>query len=131
MIELSGLAGIMLFFLILFMMPASLPRRHFGNVDLAPVDGPKAMPGALKEDALQVAVTRDGTIYLNESRVRIGNLVPLLRQGVRQGSERKVYLRADARARYADVKAVLGQIRLAGIENVALMTEQRDHDPPH
>lgn len=131
MIELSGLASLMIFFLVLFMMPASLPRRHFGNVDLAPVDGSKAMPGALKEDALQVAVTRDGTIYLNESRVRMGNLAPLLRQGVREGSERKVYLRADARARYADVKVVLDQIRLAGIENVALITEQRDSETTH
>jgi biopolymer transport protein TolR len=129
MIELSGLVGIMLFILVLFMMPVFLPRPHFGQVDLAPTDHAVALPGALKEDALQVAVTRDGSIYLNESRIRMSNLVPLLREGVREGSERKVYLRADARAKYGEVKAVLDQIRLAGIENVAFMTVEAPHKP--
>ncbi len=132
MIELSGLASLMIFFLALFMAPIfgypDLPRH---SADLAPTDHPKAMPGAIKEDALRVSVTRDGTIVLNESSVSMGGLAPLLQLGVRRGSERKVYLRADARARYGDVKAVLDQIRLAGIENVALITEQRDQGPPH
>jgi biopolymer transport protein ExbD len=59
----------------------------------------------------------------------MSNLVPLLREGVREGSERKVYLRADARAKYGEVKAVLDQIRLAGIENVAFMTVEAPHKP--
>jgi biopolymer transport protein ExbD len=132
MIELSGLASLMIFFLALFMLPAFLPYHHRGgDVDLAPVDHPKSMPGALKEDAMQVSLTRDGTVYLNDSRVKNGDLVLLLRQGVREGSERKVYLRADARARYADVKVVLDEIRLAGIENVSFITWQRDSETTH
>ncbi len=129
MIELSGLAGIMFFLLVLFMLPAFLPRSHFGEVDLAPTDHAKAMPGALKDDALRVSLTRDGTIYLNESRVRMGDLIPHLQMRMRKGSERKVYLKADARAKYGDVNAVLDQIRLAGIEDVALMTAEVPRKP--
>jgi biopolymer transport protein ExbD len=125
-IEVSGLLGILLFILVLFMLPALLPRPHLHQVDLAPTGHPKAMPGALKEDALRVMVTRDGTVYLNESRVKNGDLASLLRQGVKEGSERKVYLQADARANYRDVKVVLDQIRLAGIEDVSFITQQRD-----
>jgi biopolymer transport protein ExbD len=131
MIELSGLAGIMLFFVVLFMLPAFLPRGHIHSVDLASADHSKAVPGALKEDALQVSVTRDGTILLNDSNVARGDLVLLLQKGVREGSERKVYLRADARARYVDVEAVIDQIRLAGIEDITLVTEQRDLGTAH
>jgi biopolymer transport protein ExbD len=119
-IEVSGLLGIMLFILVLFMLPAFLPPPHMHQVDLALTDHPKAMPGALKEDALQVMVTRDGSVYLNDSRVKKGDLASLLQQGVKEGSEKRVYVRADARAKYGEVKAVLDQIRLAGIENVSL-----------
>ncbi len=129
MIELSGLASIMVFFLVLFMLPAFLPNPHRINVDLSATDHPKAMPGALREDALQVAVTRDGTVYLNERHVNTRDLISLLQEGVREGSERKVYLTADARARYGDVKAVGDLIHQAGIENVALMTAETRHNP--
>ncbi|HYW67418.1 MAG TPA: biopolymer transporter ExbD [Candidatus Dormibacteraeota bacterium] len=131
MIELSGLASLMIFFLALFMAPIfgypDLPKH--GGVDLAPTHHPKAMPGALKEDALRVMVTRDGSVYLNDSRVKNGDLASLLLQGLEEGSARKVYLQADARAKYGDVKSVLDLIQQAGIENVALMTEQVRQKP--
>jgi len=47
-----------------------------------------------------------------------------IRQGVRNGAEKRTYLNADARAKYGDTIAVLDQIRLAGIEKVSLLTEQ-------
>lgn len=131
MIELSGLAAIMVFFLALFMLPLFL---RFGvgysrGVDLAPTGHPEAMPGALKEDALQVSLTRDGTIYYGGRKVAANELASVLQKGLREGSEKKVYLKADARARYGDVEAVLDLIRQAGIENVALMTEEVRHKP--
>ncbi len=129
-IEVSGLASLMIFFLALLMLPPFLPYPHYGSgVDLAPVDHPKAMPGALKEDALQVLLTRDGTIYCGGRKVAANELASVLQQGLREGSEKKVYLKADARARYGDVKAVLDLIHLAGIENVALITEETRHNP--
>ena len=131
MIELSGLASLMVFFLVLLMLPPFFRYPYGHGVDLAPTDHPKAMPGALREDALQITVTRDGLVFLTGRRVRPNDLIPLLKEGVREGSERKVYLKADARARYADVNAVLDHIRLAGIENVALLTVQSDHNPAH
>jgi len=39
-----------------------------------------------------------------------------------QGGERKGYLKADARAKYGDVKAVIACIKGAGIENIGLIT---------
>lgn len=38
---------------------------------------------------------------------------------ISHGSERKVYIHADAHARYRDVRAVLCAVRSAGVENVA------------
>jgi len=47
-------------------------------------------------------------------------------QKVRAGSERKAYLRADASAQYGDIEVVIQQVRLSGINQVVVVTEQCD-----
>jgi biopolymer transport protein ExbD len=128
-IDVSGFVGIMLFFLCLFMLPALLHVHPSRSFDLAQSHHAKPQPGALKEDAMVVGVSRDGSFYFRSRKVPIHEIAPLIRDAVKAGSERKVYLKADARAKYGDVKAVVDQIRLAGIENVALMTEQTNRAP--
>jgi biopolymer transport protein ExbD len=71
-----------------------------------------------------VVVTRDGLLYLGNDRVPVEALPGLIRSAYEHGSERKVYLKADARVRYGDVKATLELIREAGVHDVALMVEQ-------
>ena len=81
------------------------------------------MPAALREDALKVVITRDGSIYFRERRIAIEDLANEIREGLRTGAERKVYIAVDARAKYGAVPAVLDKIRLAGVEKVAFLTE--------
>jgi biopolymer transport protein ExbD len=52
------------------------------------------------------------------------DLADEIRKRIRNGVEKKVYLAVDARAKYGDAKAVLNQIRMAGIENVSFLTEE-------
>jgi biopolymer transport protein ExbD len=81
------------------------------------------MPGALREDTLKIFVTRDGAIYFREHRIALEDLADEIREGLRNGAERRVYIAVDARAKYGDVGAVLEKVRLAGIEKVAFLTE--------
>jgi biopolymer transport protein TolR len=102
------------------------PRSH--NQD--PVDVPRSdharwMPGAMRENALKVLVTRSGAVYLGHEAVTLGRLADGIRENLKRGSERRVYLRADARARYDDVGATLDAIRAAGIRDVSVITDQR------
>jgi len=122
-IDPSGLAGIMLFFLVLFMIPSTGEHGGRGSVDLAATTHATPEPGALKEDSLDIVLTRDGTIYFRHTRIKFPNLEHQIRISVQQGSDRKAYLRVDARAKYGDVKAVLDQIRDADIQDVALIVE--------
>jgi biopolymer transport protein ExbD/biopolymer transport protein TolR len=87
------------------------------------------MPGALREDAMLVAVTRDGNIFFGTYQMQYRDLRLAIRDCVRQGSERKVYLKVDARAKYGDAALAIDQIRLAGIQNVAIITDQRQPTP--
>jgi hypothetical protein len=70
------------------------------------------MPGAEREDAMQISVTRDGRIYFRNNIIMLQDLPEQIRQGVQNGAEKRIYLNADARAKYADVLAVLDQIRV-------------------
>ena len=74
-----------------------------------------AQPGAMREDAIRIAISRDGRIYLNRSAVRLEKLPKLIREEVSAGSERKVYISVDSRASNSDAESVLDQIRSAGI----------------
>jgi hypothetical protein len=60
------------------------------------------MPGALREDALRVALTRDGAIYFREHRIALEDLPNEIREGLRSGAERKVYIAVDARAKFGE-----------------------------
>ncbi len=93
---------------------ADLPRARF----VSPV------PGAAREDAQIVSVSRDGQIFYRNVKVRIGDLPEQIRESIRNGADRKIYVRADARARYGDIGQVLDEIRKTGIQNVCFFAEK-------
>jgi len=78
----------------------------------------------MRENALSVGVMRDARIYFRNVPISAEDLPDQIREGLRNGAEKKVYLRADASARYGDVKQVLIEIRQAGIENVCFLAEK-------
>jgi biopolymer transport protein ExbD len=83
------------------------------------------MPRANREDALLVTVMRDGMTYFQNSRVVPNQMPAMIRDGVNRGAEQKVYIRADARARYGTVAAVLDAVHAAGVEKVTFLVGQR------
>ncbi len=90
-------------------------------------DMPKSMharplPDASRDDALRVSVRRDGRYFLGGSRCSLDDLAARLREGVWRGAERKVYLVADARAKYGKVKLAMAEVRRGGIEEIAILT---------
>jgi biopolymer transport protein ExbD len=120
-IDMWGFVSIMLALLFL-LMPWTVVDRKGPAADLVGARHSTRMPGALKEDALQVMVTRDGQVFFRDLHVMCEDLPDEIREGVRKGAEKRVYLVVDARAKYGNTIAVLDQIRLAGIENVSFLT---------
>jgi biopolymer transport protein ExbD len=126
----AGVVGTFVFFFIFLCMQLSgamIPQHYSSSVDLATAATASPQPRSLLDKALMVYVTRDGRFYFQFTRVALEELPQLLRTACLRGAERKVYLRADARAKYGDVKTALDQISAAGIQNVAFMAE----GPPH
>jgi biopolymer transport protein TolR len=111
-----------LLFLMMFgemypMHPWSLP------VDMAFARHSTLQPNAEREDAVIVGITRDGGLYVNNARVRYGDLPNVLREAMRDSEDKTVYVKADARAKYGDVKIALDSIRNANVTNIAFLTE--------
>ena len=117
-----GFVSIMLALLCMF-LPITTDTRSV-SVDRPPAYHSTSMPGALREDTMQISVTRDGNVYFRNDRIMLQDLPEEIRRGVRNGAEKRIYLNADARTKYGDTIAVLDQIRLAGIEKGTLLTEQ-------
>jgi biopolymer transport protein TolR len=125
LLDATGIAGIFFFFVAMYLVMSTSDRDLIHHsVDLALAAHAKPLPAALKEDAITVVATRNGSLYFGRDRVPAKELPGLIRRAYEDGSERKVYLKADARTKYGEVKATLDLIREAGVQDVALMVEQ-------
>jgi len=100
--------------------------HHGVSIEVPRILRPVSMPGALRDDVMQISITRDGKVFFGSDQI-----VPDYMTGKIQARladldvERKVYIRADARARYGTVKIVLDGVRSAGILQVAFLVDQR------
>jgi len=98
--------------------------QHGKQVDLATVNNPRDMPDAEKDDAIVVAVTRDGSLYLGTTKVSKEDLTGQVKDRISSRLEKTVYVKSDARAKYGDVVAAVDEIRSAGVDTLGLLTER-------
>jgi biopolymer transport protein ExbD len=92
------------------------------SVDQARVAHPLTMQDADRDDATVVAVRRDGQFFLGGDAVAPKELSAKIRESMRRGGEHKVYINADRRARYEDVREVLAAVQATGVERIAFLT---------
>ena len=125
------MADIMLVLLIIFMVVTPMLQKDH-PVDLARTDNAKDMQDADKEDAIVVAITRDGNIFLRNTQITKEQISSEVKDRIANRLEKTVYVKSDARAKYGDVVAAVDEIRSAGVDQVGLLTErnQRNTPPP-
>jgi len=129
-IDVSAFAAVMFVLVSLFLARVALVHsRDRISVDLAKVSNPASVQDELREDVMEVAVTRDGQIYYGLDHVDLYHLPDSVRRSLRQGAERRVYIRADVRARYGDVKQVLDEVRSAGVQDIVLIVDRKPTQP--
>jgi biopolymer transport protein TolR len=125
-IDVTAFAGVMVALVAVFMLPAMVVDHPRGvSVDLAKIGHPIPMRAAEREDALLIAVTRDGRVFFRTECVRPEQLPAKIRDSVSHGAEKRVYIRADARAKYSSVAEVLDNVHAAGIEKIGFLVDQR------
>jgi biopolymer transport protein ExbD/biopolymer transport protein TolR len=128
-INVTPMVDVMLVLLIIFMVITPMLQKGV-SVDLAKVNNPAAMPDADKEDALLVAVTRDGKIFFGSDQVAgADQLTHLVKDRLATRTDKRVFIKADARTRYGNVVDVVDNVRAAGVDQLGLLTEQRKAGP--
>jgi biopolymer transport protein ExbD/biopolymer transport protein TolR len=124
-INVTPMVDVMLVLLIIFMVITPMLQNKV-QIDMARVDNPINMPDADKEDAVVVAVTRDGRIFLGQNPVDPSQLGSLVRDKLADKTDKMIYFRADARAQYKVVEDAIDDARTAGVEEIGLLTQRRE-----
>ena len=122
------MADIMLVLLIIFMVVTPMLQKG-KQVDLPITDTAHDMQDADKDNAIIVAITRDGNIFLGTTQIQKADISEQIKDRVSQRLDKTVYLKSDARAKYGDVVAVVDEIRSAGVDQLGLLTERNQRQP--
>ena len=120
-INVTPFVDVMLVLLIIFMVSAPLL-----TVGVA-IDLPQTQAKNLEQDRepLTVSVNQKGQVYLQNSEIKVEELVPKLQAitQARGGTEERIYVRGDRNVDYGTVMRVMGRLSQAGFRRVALVTE--------
>jgi biopolymer transport protein ExbD len=123
-INVTPMVDVMLVLLIIFMVVTPM-LQHGVTVDMARVNNPEQMPDADKEDALLVAVMRDGKVFFGTDPIAVGDLTQKIKDRLSSRTDKRVFIKADARAKFGSVVEVVDNVRAAGVDQLGLLTDQK------
>jgi biopolymer transport protein TolR len=118
-INVTPMVDVMLVLLIIFMVSAPLL-----TVGVA-IDLPQTQAKSLDQDRepLSVTVNDKCQTYLQNTDIKLEELVPKLQAIAKNGADERIYVRGDRKVDYGCVMRVMGRLSAAGYRRVALITE--------
>lgn len=118
-INVTPLVDVMLVLLIIFMISA--PLLTVG----VPIDLPQSQAKSLDQERepLTLSVNEKGQVFLQNTEIKIEELIDKLKAVAKQGAEERIYVRGDKKVDYGTVMKVMGRLQAAGYRKVALVTE--------
>jgi biopolymer transport protein TolR len=124
-INVTPFVDVMLVLLIVFMVTA--PLLTVG----VPIDLPKTKASALSnpEEPLVISINARGEVFIQDSPVEIGNVVPRLVAITSAKADTRIYVRGDRKVNYGRIMEVMGRVNSAGFTRVALIAELPDVAP--
>lgn len=99
------------------------------SVDMAVTRTAAPMPEADNQDAWIVAITADGRMYFGTDAVTPASLSDKMR-GLPRRRDQKLYIKADARTPFADVRIALTAAHDTAFDTAVLLTSQTESATP-
>lgn len=125
-INVTPMVDVMLVLLIIFMVIIPMLTKG-AQVILVRAHNAIAMKDADKTDAVLIAITRDGRVFLSPGNqpVTPDQLPPKVKdlQANRSGTDKTVFIKSDYRARFEAVENVIDSLRAADVDQLGLLTE--------
>ena len=125
-INVTPFVDVMLVLLIIFMVTAPMLTEGL-EVSLPKTQAVDSLPSG--NDHVVLTIKKDSSIFLNEYPETMDGLAAKLVTVVK-APNRSLFLQADKEVPYGTVVAVMGKIKAAGIENLGIVAERIDDEPP-
>jgi len=124
-INVTPMVDVMLVLLIIFMVITPMLQNKV-QIDMVKVKNAIAMPDADKDDAIVVAITRDGGVFLGQNHVATSELGSKVTAKLADTPGKTIFIRADARAQYRAVEDAIDAVRTSGVDEVGLLTQRTE-----
>jgi biopolymer transport protein ExbD/biopolymer transport protein TolR len=124
-INVTPMVDVMLVLLIIFMVITPMLQNKV-QITMAQVENAVAMPDADKDDAIVVAVTRDGGVFLGQDKVDPSQLGTKVADKLSEKTDKTIYVRADSRAQFKAVEDAIDDVRTAGVDTVGLLVNKKE-----
>jgi biopolymer transport protein ExbD len=123
-INVTPMVDVMLVLLIIFMVITPLLSKG-QPVEKYTAKNAIAMQAADKEDAIIVAVTQNGQLFLSpgDKLVAAEDIPGRVRDLLTNKTDKTVYIKSDRRAKYGAVEDAVDNLRAAGVSEIGLLTE--------
>ena len=125
-INVTPMVDVMLVLLVIFMVTA--PLLTVG----VPVDLPKTKAESMTdpEEPLVITVKKDGTLFLQETAIKMEEVGPRLAAITANKPDTTIYVRADKDTNYGSFAQVLGELQANGFSKVGLITDAKEPGAP-
>ena len=122
-INVTPFVDVMLVLLVIFMVTA--PLLTVG----VQIDLPKTHSSVIEgsDEPLAVSIDSGGVIFLQDTEVDIGSLVPRLNLITENNKDIRIFVRGDKSVNYGRVMSVMGRINAAGYAKVAMVALREDN----
>jgi biopolymer transport protein ExbD len=128
-INVTPMVDVMLVLLIIFMVITPMLQKGV-SVDMAKAANPRDMQDADKEDAVVLAVTKDGKIFLGSDKISADQITTTVKDRISGKLDKTVFVKSDSQTKYGDVVEVIDNVRAAGVDSLGLLTERIEHKLP-
>jgi biopolymer transport protein ExbD/biopolymer transport protein TolR len=124
-INVTPMVDVMLVVLIIFMVITPLLSKSV-PLDMAKARNTITLADADKEDAIIVAITRDGQAYLSPGLQKVSpdQLPQKVKDLLTNKADKTVFIKADARSKYERVEEIVDDLRAGGVDQLGLLTDQ-------
>ena len=121
-INVTPMVDVMLVLLIIFMVTA--PLLTVG----VPIELPKTDAKQIEGDKepLTISINPDGKVFLQETELKLDEIVPKLTAISKNGFEERIFVRGDRRVDYGQIMKVMATISAAGFRRIAFISDLED-----
>ena len=118
-IDMGPLMDIVFILLIFFVVTSSFTRET--GVDITKPQAQSA--SQLEKENLLIAITREGTIHINERQVDLASLQDILKQSLAKTPDREAVIIADKGSETGVLVQVIDACNLSGVKKVSIAAQ--------